>query len=302
MTGTQATRQGGSRWARATAALALASALVPTAGTRAAEGAAGPIDLVGTWYVVIHYRDDATANPDSDRWEDHVWVFERKGTRLQWTDYPIVVFADGTGRFESRAGNPRARTLTAWMPNEAQMLEIQQGPHVNPRGSKSKSLKGSDASGYETVGGLRAQGAMMIGYHEDWSIQKPASLPVFTRTDVMGTGRSGKAGGEDQSLEGVTRFTTVEIADAGTLHGSYERDENRRGTFVMMRAGAIRDLESDGRTPNEKAFDRAREQMDAGVKQHIDELMKRIEAGDDEARRELQELREDWQKQRTRER
>ena len=47
--------------------------------------AAAAVDLIGTWFVLIHYRDSMTANPDSDRWEDKVWKIEQKGSRLQWT-------------------------------------------------------------------------------------------------------------------------------------------------------------------------------------------------------------------------
>ncbi|MGH0035016.1 MAG: hypothetical protein ACQGVK_08300 [Myxococcota bacterium] len=282
------------------AALALA-ALAPGAA-RAAEEPSDGVDLIGTWFVVAHYRDTATANPEADRWEDRVWIFERKGSRLQWTDYPIVVFEDPTGRFEARGANTRARTLSAWVPNEAQREEIAEGPRVNGRGSKAKSLRGSDDRGYASTGGLRAQGAMTIGYHESWSIDAPTTLPVFTREDVMGTGRSRRAGGADQTLEGVTRWTTRSVEADGTLRGDYQRDENRRGDFIMMRAGSVRDLESDGRTPNEKAADRAREQISDGFDAYVEELMKRIKAGDDEAREELRQLREEMSRRRNRER
>lgn len=289
----------------ASPAAALACLLATTllgGATRAAEEAAPQVDLLGTWFVVMHYRDVATANPEADRWEDRVWVFERKGSRLHWTDYPIVVFEDGTGRFESRGGNTRARTLQAWMPNEAQRQEIAEGPQVNSRGSKTKSLRGSDARGYASTGGLRAQGAMTIGYHESWSIEDPTSLPVFTREDIMGTGRSTKAGGRDQTLEGVTRWTTTSIDENGTLHGTYRRDENRSGEFFMMRSGPVRDLETDGRTPNEKAFDRAREQLTAARQAYIDDLMERAKNGDEEARRELQEILQEMRDPQNRER
>ena len=110
------------------------------------------VDLIGSWFVLIHYRDSATANPDSDRWKDRVWTFEMKGSRLHWTDHPIVVFGDTSGRFEARGGNRRARVLAAWQPNEAQRQEIQAGLRVNSRGAKTKSLRGSFESGWESVG------------------------------------------------------------------------------------------------------------------------------------------------------
>jgi hypothetical protein len=57
--------------------------------------------------------------------------------------------------------------------------------------------------------------------------------PVFTRIDVMGSART-------ENVEGVTKYTTVEV-DAGgdVLHGTFERDGSRHGTFRLMRAGSV---------------------------------------------------------------
>ncbi len=256
----------------------------------AANDAAEPMTLDGTWYVVVHYRDSHTANPDADRWEDKVWVFQRKGSRLHWTEYPIVVFDDRSGRFEARAGNRRARTLEKWEPNDAQRAEIADGPRVNTRGSKEKSLRGSDTKGYESMGGLRAQSATVIGYHETWVIEDPVGLPVFSRTDVLGMGRSARTGGDEQNMDGVTRYATLERIDADTLRGRYARDESKAGEFVMMRAGAVRGLKTDGRTPNEKARDRAAEAI-------AEEVQRRAAEGDPEA---IEAIREYQRQQRGR--
>ena len=64
------------------------------AATVAAPGWAQPFDIAGTWYVLVHYKDDAAGNPDAERWDDRVWVFERKGSRMRWTEYPIAVFRE----------------------------------------------------------------------------------------------------------------------------------------------------------------------------------------------------------------
>ena len=80
------------------------------AGGASAEG----VDLLGTWYVLVHYKDDNAPNPEQERWEDRVWVFEKKGRRLKWTEYPIVVFEDDSGRFERRGTGQYARILHSW--------------------------------------------------------------------------------------------------------------------------------------------------------------------------------------------
>ena len=109
---------------RAGLALLILLWLWPLAG-RAEE----PVDILGTWYVLIHYQDPETANPDVMRWKDLVWVFSRQGDRLQWTEFPIVVFEEQAGRFENRQ-----RILGAWEPNAQQLETIRKGPRVNERG------------------------------------------------------------------------------------------------------------------------------------------------------------------------
>ena len=99
-----------------------------------------PVDLIGTWHVLIHYRDAASNHPDFDRWEDRLWVFKPSEKGIRWTDYPIVVFKDTSGRFERRKSGQNARVLAHWKPNPGQRQEIHSGLAVNKRGSQSKGL------------------------------------------------------------------------------------------------------------------------------------------------------------------
>jgi hypothetical protein len=213
---------------RALYLIALAAAVL-SPGASAGEA----VDLVGTWHVLVHYRDDHSAHPEQDRWEDKLWVFERSGSRLRWIEYPLVVFADDTGRFERRATGQYARVLHAWEPNEKQLAEIEGGLQYNTRGSKAKTLRGSDAKGWASQRRSQAASASVITYTENWSIDGLPERPVFTRTDIMGSART-------ENVEGVTQYTTLEVAAGGdVLRGTYERDGVRRGTFRMMRAGAV---------------------------------------------------------------
>ena len=227
--------------------------------------AAAAVDLIGTWFVLIHYRDSMTANPDSDRWEDKVWKIEQKGSRLQWTEFPIVHFSDGSGRFGRVGRNNRARLMHKWEPNEAQMAEIMDGPQVNSRGSKKKSLRGSSKRGYKSSSASRSTSALTVGYQETWSIDEPAELPVFTRDDALGT-ESALATKSSKVVSGRTRYATLQISEDGNLlTGTYARDENKAGTFKLIRAGGARGLETDGRTPNQKQGERFREQIRQGM-------------------------------------
>jgi len=215
--------------------------------------AAAAVDLAGTWYVLVHYRDSQTANPEVLRWEDRLWEFAKQGDRLEWTDYPIVVFSDKTGRFEGRH-----RVLHAWEPNAAQWSEIAAGIPVNSRGSTSKTLRRGEESGWTSSRGATARSGF-VTFTQTWTIEGLDGLPVITWRDSMGSADTG-------SLSGVTRFTARAVDDGGDLiAGRYERDGHREGTFRMIRAGSARGLQSDGRTPNQKVAERVYQQVIDGT-------------------------------------
>ena len=209
---------------------ALAAAWLPTGGA-AAAGEGGEVDLIGAWHVTVHYRNEASANPDAERWDDKVWRFETRGSRLQWTEFPIVVFENRDGRFEASEHDRPVRVLHFWEPNEAQRGEIEKGLLVNPRGAKSKGMRGSPSRGYHSAGGLRSESASVIGYSESWSVEGLPEKPVFTQDVVMGSGRT-------EDIQGRTRYTADVVSPEGTeVRGRFVRDGTRRGTFVLRRAG-----------------------------------------------------------------
>lgn len=210
-------------------ACALAAAGLHTPGSAAADGR--EVDLIGSWHVTIHYHDEASANPDAERWDDKVWRFEKRGSRLQWTEYPIVVFENREGRFEVTDEQRQVRALHFWEPSDEQRGEIDEGLLVNPRGAKSKGLRGSPSRGYFSVGGLRSESTSVIGYSESWSVEGLPSMPVFTQDVVMGSGRT-------EDMQGRTRYAGTLVApDGNEVRGTFVRDGTRRGSFVLRRAG-----------------------------------------------------------------
>ena len=194
-----------------------------------------PINLEGTWYVLIHYQDPKTANPDAMRWKDLVWVFEAEGSRLKWTQYPTVVFEDPVGRWEFRHQDQRGRVLAAWEPNPKQRASLSRGPRVRPD-KRVKTLRGSDANGWQSPRRPLEVGPSVMTYQENLTIEDLAGLPLFLRQDVVGN-RSAS----DRS-EG-TRYQVESIDDDGKrLSGDYRRDGRQYGTFQMWRTPAPRGL------------------------------------------------------------
>jgi hypothetical protein len=174
---------------------ALTAVVVLSAALGLAPAASAEVGLAGSWHVLVHYKDDATSHPERERWLDRLWVFEEKNGKLYWTEYPIVVFSDETGRFERRSSGQYARVLGNWEPSETQESNIQAGLQTNSRGSKKKKLKGSDAEGWKTTYRARPGSASVVTYQENWSIAKEGGLPVFVQEDVMASTRT-------ESLEG----------------------------------------------------------------------------------------------------
>lgn len=196
--------------------------------------ALGADDLVGAWHVLVHYKDAGTENPDTKRWEDRLWVFEKAGDQLRWADYPIVVFNDDSGRFDRTESGRYSRVLDYWEPNAAQQDQLRAGLAFNSRGARNKALSGSDAKGWSSArrGGGAYKSSRFVTYEETWSIDGLPDKPRFERQDSMGA-----AGGED--FEGRTLYETTEIEAGGdVLRGSFDRDGTRKGTFRIARSGA----------------------------------------------------------------
>lgn len=229
-------------------ALLAAALLLPSA-------AIAETDVVGAWHVLIHYKDDNAEHPERERWDDRVWVFEKTGSRLRWTEYPIVVFDDDSGRFDSSMGRS-SRVLAFWTPSPTQITDIKDGLSVNERGMKSKSLRKSD-DGWASFSQASAASASVIGYTEYWSFENGPTGPIFKREDVLGSERS-------EDLDGVTLYTTEQVeSDGSILRGQFVRDGSRHGSFQMMRAAGTEGLKSDGKTPNEKANERGMQALEA---------------------------------------
>lgn len=245
------------RTRRLAVALAFAVAALSAPGG-ADEVGREAVDLIGTWHVLIHYTDDHTHDPDQMRWDDKVWVFERSGSRLRWTEYPIVVFEDQTGRFDRSQGR-LARVLDGWEPNRAQLDQIAAGLEVNDRGSKSKTLREHGDDGWRSTTRPSAASASIVTYVENWSIEGAVGEPIFRREDVLGSGRT-------ESLEGVTEYATTEVASGGTvLRGTFERDGTRHGTFRMTRSGSPRAVKGKAKSEGQRFYQKYLERFGEAV-------------------------------------
>ncbi len=204
----------------------------PPAKASAASRDPFGVTLLGAWHVLVHCRDAASSDAERERWDDRAWVFEREGDRLLWTEYPIIVFDDETGRFEKDGANRAFRIPHHWQPDEAQRADIKNGRAVNERGMAAATLRRAEGS-WVSAPKQATSSTSMIRYVESWRVDPAAEGPIFKREDSL---RSERAEG----LTGVTIYTTRAVADDGRrLRGDFERDSTQHGAFTMTRAAGV---------------------------------------------------------------
>ena len=233
------------------AAIAALALLLATPASASAEAA---VDLIGTWHVLIHYTDDHAHDPEQMRWDDRIWVFEKAGSRIRWTEYPIVVFRDQRGRFESLGGSHASRVLHAWEPNESQRNQIQNGLEVNNRGSLKKTLR-STTDGWQSIKRSQQASVSIVTYQQNWIITGKPDRPIFRREDILGAASM-------ESVDGLTTYATTDVRRNGTeLVGTFERDGTRHGTFRMTRSGEVEGVKGSGKTQNERLRDVMQERL-----------------------------------------
>lgn len=191
-----------------------------------------PADLMGDWYVLIHYRDAASADPEAIQWDEEIWRIAHQGDRVVWTLYPHVTLRDADGRFETLPSGERARSSIAWSPSASQLAEIRGGLELDDHESRSKRLRGSSSTEWRSGDVARSPSASMVAYRETWSIGGLPGARELARRVVLEAARA-------ESAKGRTVFTIRETLDDGQeMTGDYARDGERAGRFRMIRIAA----------------------------------------------------------------
>ncbi|MCZ6463227.1 MAG: hypothetical protein O7A09_02730 [Proteobacteria bacterium] len=214
--------------------LLLAFFLLLAGAASAVEDAASPesFPYLGTWHVLLHYRDMSSVDPDRWRWEDRVWQFHGEGDRLVWTEYLLVNFVDNEGRFSNLGTNMAARILGAWEPNGRQRKQIESGLDVTARAVRAKRLEWlpGEVGSWTSDRGAAALSKATSGslYLSAWSIEGDLARPRFRQSDDLW-----QAG--QREAVGATRYDSLAF-DKGRreLRGKYERDGERFGRFRMV--------------------------------------------------------------------
>ncbi len=229
--------------------LAVLAATLPSVSGAAQDA----YPLEGAWYVLVHYTQPHVGKPhgtqgeakslsvegatDRKAWEDKVWVFAPRGSRLVWTEYPVVVLRDERGRTEALASGRRVRSSGHWRPSARQRAELEKGPAVVGAWARSKTLRGDGPHGYRSHGTANRESTSVIAYSERWEIEGLADLPVFRRQDEM-------SGGRAEALSGLIEYRGTKVAK-DLVEGDFVRDEVERGRFRMERVALPRPVSGD---------------------------------------------------------
>jgi hypothetical protein len=218
------------RWLASLVVAALA--VGPAPGATAADAPATDftkLDLSGSWYVLIHYKDAQSEDKSITKFKDFVWTVEQTANTLTWEHYPYVMFGEDAELVRRQA----MRGHTAWEPDDALWTQLKTAVEVSSRALARKRLTGSVAQGWKSLAPLGSGGLNTMSFTRNWDVSmKPDRVSIVIVDSLSGTA----------GLGGMEEATTYEIRERvgdGELRGSYEEGD-KRGTFRMVRSAERR--------------------------------------------------------------
>jgi hypothetical protein len=204
------------------------------AGVARAQADAPPVDLTkvdlnGSWYVLIHYKDSQSEDKSITKFKDFVWTIEQTANTLTWEQYPYVIFSEDAEVVRRQA----MRGHTAWEPDEAQWAQLKLAVDVSSRALTRKRMTGSVEKGWKSLAPLGSGGLNTMSFTRNWDVGfKPDKISIVIVDSLSGaTGLGG--------IEESTTFEVTQRVSPGELRGTYE-EGTKRGTFRMVRSAERR--------------------------------------------------------------
>jgi hypothetical protein len=200
-----------------------------------AEAAGAPgadftkVDLSGSWYVLIHYKDSQSEDKSITKFKDFAWTIEQTANTLTWEHYPYVMFPEDAELVRRQA----MRGHTAWEPDDGQWARVKTALDVSSRALTRKRMTGSPETGWKSLAPLGSGGLNTMSFTRNWDIGVAPEKISIVIVDSL----SGATG-----LGGIEESTTYEIREQvapGEFRGTYE-EGTKRGTFRMVRTAERR--------------------------------------------------------------
>jgi len=203
----------------------LVVAMLCLPGSQVAAEDLSKLDLSGEWYVLLHYKDDRSADPSIVKFKDFAWSVKQSDKKIVWAVYPYVLFHEDLElvRRESMTSH------RAWEPSPGVWGRIRERIGVSSRASTKKTLRGSRADGFESLPPMQGGSAGTITFSRDWKVTfAPESLRIQITDSLSGGG--GLGGMEDSIVYEITE----RVAD-DELRGSYQ-EAHKSGSLRMVRS------------------------------------------------------------------
>jgi hypothetical protein len=204
--------------------LVTAAALSPAAEGEVSAPDLSGVDLSGDWYVLIHYKDDDSADKSITKFLDLAWSIEQTANTMTWEEFPYVMFSGDTDLYRRHA----MKEHLPWEPDESGWKRIRESFGVSSRAMKRKRLTGSVGEGYESLPPLTTGGFNTMTFTQSWRVRFAKERIRIEIVDSLG-------GVGFEEMEGATVYEITERKAPDELRGRYDRD-TRHGTFRMVRS------------------------------------------------------------------
>ncbi len=208
----------------------LVAALATTASA-ADETDFTQLDLSGSWYVLIHYKDSRSEDKSLEKFKDFAWVIEQSDGKMKVEEYPYVVFDEGSEELRRFA----MRSHKTWEPEGGVLANLRRNVDVSSRAMRKKKLEGSVAEGYKSRAPV-SSGALTMNFSRSWTVD---FSPAKVRLQIVDS----LSGGSDMlgEMEEAIVYELTGSTEDGDLIGTYA-EGTKAGTVRLFRANERRTI------------------------------------------------------------
>ena len=183
------------------------------------------LDLSGDWYVLIHYKDDQSADKTLTKFKDFGWTIKQTEKRIDWEHFPYVFFGESVEEIRRHAMTEHL----PWEPDEYTLGKLEKQINVSARAAKKKKLKGTREDGFKSKPASSGGGLRTLTFSEDWEV-------AFSKTHVrIQIVDSLSGGGGLAGMDEATLYVIRESVGERELRGTW-REGTKHGSFRMLRS------------------------------------------------------------------
>ncbi len=184
------------------------------------------LDLTGSWYVLLHYKDAKSEDKSLTKFKDFAWSVRQSPTKLEIDEYPYVLFDEGTE--EIRRADMRGHK--PWQPEGLVLDELLLHVDVSTRAMRSKVLEGSTEAGMKSEAPDESSGGGTMNFVRNWDVTWAPTAVRVTIVDSLSGGSAMLGGMEEASV-----FEIKQRPSPDELRGTWSEGD-KSGSLRMIRA------------------------------------------------------------------